>query len=255
MTTPSSLQILPIQGVPEIGAGDDLAALIHSAAAASQLAFHPTDVLVVAQKIISKAEGRMVRLADVEPGARARELAAVCRKDARLVELVLRESTSVVRCTRDVLIVQHRLGFTVANAGIDQSNVMEGDEHALLLPADPDRSAAVLRDSLSRRSGVTVGVLINDSFGRPWRRGTCGVAIGCAGLAALVDLRGRPDRFGRRLRTSEVATGDELAAAASLMMGQAAEGLPAVIVRGLPPFSGTGSAADLIRPAAENLFP
>ena len=253
MTPASSLRILPIQGIPEVGAGDDLAALIHSAAAAAQLMFHAADVLVVAQKIVSKAEGRMVRLGDVEPGPRARELASVCRKDARLVELVLRESTAVVRCSRDVLIVNGL--HSLPGERTDQSNVMEGDEHALLLPADPDRSAEALRASLSRRSGVAVGVVINDSFGRPWRRGTCGVAIGCAGLEALVDLRGRPDRFGRRLRTSEVATGDEIAAAASLLMGQAAEGIPAVILRGLPPVEGAGSAADLIRPAAENLFP
>lgn len=255
MSVPRVLQILPIMDLPEVHAGNDPAALIHGAAVGMGLEFHPADILVVAQKIISKAEGRMLRLDEIEPSVRARELAAVCRKDARLVELVLRESNSVVRCAPDVLIVQHRLGFTVANAGIDQSNVAGGDQHALLLPSAPDHSAAVLREALLRRCGVDIGVVINDSFGRPWRRGTCGVAIGCAGLEALVDLRGRPDRFGRPLRSSEVATADEIAAAASLVMGQAAEGIPAVVVRGLPTSARTGSAADLIRPPAENLFP
>jgi len=250
----SGLQVLALVGIPEVRAGDEPAALICAAALALGLALRPHDVLVVAQKIISKAEGRMVRLAEVEPGARARELGAVCRKDPRLVELVLRESTAVVRCAPDVLIVRHRLGFTVANAGIDQSNVAGDDAHALLLPEHPDRSATQLRAAVARLCGVDVGVVINDSFGRPWRRGTCGVAIGCAGVPALVDLRGRPDRFGRRLKTSEVATGDEIAAAASLVMGQADEGVPAVLLRGLPAFECAGSAADLIRPAAENLF-
>jgi coenzyme F420-0:L-glutamate ligase/coenzyme F420-1:gamma-L-glutamate ligase len=255
MTPASALELLPITGLPEVRAGDDVAALIYAAASAVGFGFEAADVLVVAQKIISKAEGRMVPLADVSPTARARELAALCRKDARLVELVLRESRRVVRCTENVLIVQHRLGFTVANAGIDQSNVAAGDAHALLLPADPDASACALRRALSERSGVALGVIVNDSFGRPWRRGTCGVAIGCAGLPALLDLRGRPDRFGRALRTSEVATADEVAAAASLVMGQAAEGIPAVVVRGLPAWERAGSAADLIRPEAQDLFP
>jgi coenzyme F420-0:L-glutamate ligase/coenzyme F420-1:gamma-L-glutamate ligase len=254
MFTPSPVQILPVAGLPEIRCGDDLPDLIHEAAAASGWGLQEADVLVIAQKVVSKSEGRVVRLGDVSPSPRALELAAICNKDPRLVELVLRESRSVVRCARDVLIVQHRLGFTVANAGIDQSNIEAGDEHALLLPVEPDRSAARLREALSHRSGAALAIIINDSFGRPWRRGTCGVAIGCAGLQALVDLRGRPDRFGRRLRTSEVAMADEIAAAASLVMGQAAEGVPAVILRGLLHHPHQGSATDLIRPAAENLF-
>ncbi len=254
MSASSPLQIIPVVGLPEIRHGDDLPFLIDGAALASGWELQSADVLVIAQKIVSKSEGRIVQLSDVEPTLRAVELAAICDKDPRLVELVLRESSVVVRCARDVLIVRHRLGFTVANAGIDQSNVEAGDGHALLLPVDPDRSAASLREALSIRRAAPIGIIINDSFGRPWRRGTCGVAIGCAGLQALVDLRGRPDRFGRHLRTSEVAMADELAAAASLVMGQAAEGIPAAIIRGLPSFPSGGSAADLIRPAAENLF-
>ena len=254
MSTSSAVQIIPVVGLPEIRRGDQLPTLIDGAALASGWELQSAAVLVVAQKVVSKSEGRIVRLTDVEPSERALELAAICNKDPRIVELVLRESSVVVRCASDVLIVRHRLGFTVANAGIDQSNIDAGDEHALLLPADPDRSAASLREALSLRRAAQIAVIINDSFGRPWRRGTCGVAIGCAGLHALVDLRGRADRFGRRLRTSEVAMADELAAAASLVMGQAAEGIPAAIIRGLPYFAGRGSAADLIRPAAENLF-
>jgi coenzyme F420-0:L-glutamate ligase / coenzyme F420-1:gamma-L-glutamate ligase len=248
------LQIFPITGLPNIQAGQDLAALIPQQCEALGLTLQGGDVVVVAQKIVSKAEGRRVRLADVPPSARAQALADVCHKDPRLIELVLRESARIVRCAHNVLIVQHRLGFTVANAGIDQSNIESGDDHALLLPEDPDRSARQLHETWSARGNGAVGVIVNDSFGRPWRRGTCGVAIGCAGIEALVDLRGRTDRFGRRLRTSETAHADEIAAAASLVMGQAAEGIPAVLVRGLEISSTGGTASDLIRPAGENLF-
>ena len=249
-----SLQILAVPGLPEVRAGDDLAALIVGAVRASGEALHPNDVLVVAQKIVSKAEGRRVALADVTPSPRALELAALCAKDPRLVELVLGESDEVVRCRRDILIVRHRLGFIVANATIDQSNVEAGEAHALLLPRDPDASAALLRAGLEAAFGSGIGVIVNDSFGRPWRRGTCGVAIGCAGIDSLVDLRGRPDRFGRRLQSSEVGMADEIAAAASLAMGQAAEGVPAVIVRGLAPFARHSPASELLRPAHANLF-
>jgi coenzyme F420-0:L-glutamate ligase/coenzyme F420-1:gamma-L-glutamate ligase len=250
----STVRIIPVPGLPEIRAGDDLAGLIGGAIGAAEGALESDDVLVVAQKIVSKAEGRLVALADVVPSDRALEIAAACLKDPRLVELVLRESEEVVRVQKDVLIVRHRLGFTVANAAIDQSNVEAGDEHALLLPLDPDESAARLRRALIDRAGGALGVVINDSFGRPWRLGTCGVAIGCAGVESLMDLRGRPDRFGRRLLTSELAVADEIAAAASLAMGQAAESVPVVIVRGLAPFGQHRPASALLRPPHANLF-
>lgn len=249
-----AIRIIPIAGLPEILAGDDLAALIEVAAAREASGLQVSDVVVVAQKIVSKSEGRMVKLADVVPSERAKVLSAACLKDPRVVELVLRETDQVVRCGPDVLIVRHRLGFTVANAGIDQSNVAGDDDHALLLPVDPDRSAAVLQERLSLRAGGNVGVIINDSFGRPWRLGTCGVAIGCAGVSALTDMRGCSDRLGRVLTSTTVATADEIAAAASLAMGQAAEGIPVVIVRGLAYFSASIPAAALIRPDAMNLF-
>ena len=228
-----------------VRAGDDLAALVLTTGVTPR----SDDVLVLAQKIVSKAEGREVRLADVEPGARAEELARETGKDARVVELILQESVRVVRARPNLIIVQHRLGHTMANAGIDQSNVSEhGDERALLLPLDPDASAA----ALSARLGCPV--IISDSFGRAWRRGTVGVAIGCAGLPALVDLRGRPDLFGRELHVTLTGFADEIAAAAGLLMGQAAEGQPAVLVRGLRWTAPACPATELVRPAQEDLF-
>jgi len=254
MPAPHTIQLIPLVGLPEIGPGADLPALIVAAAAAQGEAVIPNDIIVVAQKIISKAEDRKIKLELIKPSSKALELAAICGKDPRLVELILSESASVVRCMPGVLIVQHRLGMTVANAGIDQSNIQDGDDHALLLPLDPDRSAEALHAALSLHASGAVGVIINDSFGRPWRKGTCGTAIGCAGVESLMDLRGRPDRFGRSLRTSELGLADELAAAASLVMGQAAESMPAVIVRGLPPCVRPLPASALIRTVDENLF-
>ncbi len=228
-----------------VQAGDDLAALLLGAG----VPLRADDVMVVAQKIVSKAEGREVRLADVTPGARALELAAETGKDARVVELILAESTRVVRARPNLIIVQHRLGHTMANAGIDQSNIAaEGEERALLLPVDPDASAA----ALSARLGCPV--VISDSFGRAWRRGTVGVAIGCAGLPALVDLRGLPDLFGRELHVTLTGFADEIAAAAGLLMGQAAEGQPAVVMRGLRWNAPVCPATELVRPAQEDLF-
>ena len=254
MPPPLTLQLIPITGLPEIRHGDDLVSLIAQAAQAQETPLLSADIVVVAQKIVSKAEGRRVDLAGVTPSAWARELAAICDKDPRLVELVLSESDAVVRCVRNILIVRHRLGMTVANAGIDQSNIEDGDGHALLLPLDPDGSAALLHRALGAHAGGPIGVIINDSFGRPWRKGTCGTAIGCAGVESLMDLRGRPDRFGRTLRTSELGLADEIAAAASLVMGQAAESVPVVIMRGLPPCGRAVPAAALIRKDDENLF-
>jgi coenzyme F420-0:L-glutamate ligase/coenzyme F420-1:gamma-L-glutamate ligase len=252
--TPRPISLIPLVGLPEIQAGDQLAPMLASAARAAGSPLQRGDVLVLAQKIVSKAEGRRIPLDAVVPSARAFALAEQCHKDPRLVELVLQESAEVLRCQRDILIVRHRLGFIVANAAIDQSNIEAGDSHALLLPADPDGSAARLREAVYMVASVSVGVIINDSFGRPWRRGTCGVAIGAAGIESLVDLRGRLDRHGRVLRTSEVATADEIAAAASLAMGQADEGVPAVIVRGLIPAQRSTPAKELVRPPQEDLF-
>ncbi len=234
-----------------------MAALLLAALGRAGLALQDGDVVAVAQKIVSKAEGRQVRLADVTPSARAVELAAQVGKDARLVELILRESTEVSRLRPGVIIVRHRLGFTSANAGIDRSNVQTegGEEEAvLLLPLDPDASAAALHDTLQVNTGATVGVVITDSHGRPFRLGTVGVAIGVAGLPALWDRRGEADLYGYRLQHTDVGLADEIAAAAGLLMGQAAEGLPAVLLRGLRLPPAEGRATDLVRPPELDLY-
>lgn len=230
-----------------VQAGDDLAAQLSVAMARAGLAPEPGDVLAIAQKIVSKAEGRSIALASVAPSQAAWDLAAQTGKDARLVELILSESERVVRARPNLIIVKHRLGFVMANAGIDQSNVGE-EGHALLLPRDPDASAA----ALAARLGLPV--VITDSFGRAWRRGTVGIAIGAAGLPALLDLRGRPDLFGRTLMVSITGFADEIAAAAGLVMGQGAEGQPAVLLRGLAWSGAVNPAAELLRPAQEDLF-
>lgn len=252
----ASLTLTALAGVPLVRPGDDLAALVLAALRASGHALQPGDAIVLAQKIVSKAQGRIVELAGVEPSQRARELAARTGKDARLMQLVLDESVEVLRAVPGVVVVEHRLGFVAANAGIDQSNTNPdgGDGQALLLPLDPDGVCAALRETLRQRAGVDVAVLIIDSFGRAWRNGTIGTAIGVSGMPALLDLRGRPDLFGRRLQTTEVGLADELAAAASLVMGQAGEGRPVVLARGLPYPLAEGSARDLLRPRQMDLF-
>jgi len=250
------LRLIALPGIPEVQPGADLAGILLRAVAQAGCAIEPDDVVVVAQKIVSKAEGRRVRLADVKPTQRALELAARVDKDPRLVELMLRESREVLRAKPGVLIVEHRLGFVMASAGIDQSNVpgAEEDEVALLLPEDPDGSARRLRDALRAAAGVPLAVVINDSFGRAWRNGVTGVAIGVAGVPPLVDLRGRPDREGRPLRVTQIAVADELAAAASLLMGQSDEGYPAVLARGVPYALRDGAITDIVRPRTEDLF-
>jgi coenzyme F420-0:L-glutamate ligase / coenzyme F420-1:gamma-L-glutamate ligase len=252
----NAVEILAVPGIPLVRKGDDLVALIGEGLARGGIVPRGADVFVVAQKIVSKAEGRMVDLATVEPSTEAIELAGQIQKDPRLVELILSESVRVVRARPNVLIVEHRLGFVMANAGIDQSNVAapDGRQHALLLPVDPDGSAEILRTRLSQRFGVPVAVVINDSFGRAWRRGTCGVAVGAAGLPSLMDLRGSPDLFGRKLQVSVTGHADEIAAAASLVMGQGAEGQPVVVVRGLTWRGPDNGASELVRPAAEDMF-
>ena len=244
----AALQLFALPDLPMVQAGDDLAALLSAAMARAGLAPQQGDVLAVAQKIVSKAEGRSIALASVEPSPAARELAEQTGKDARLVELILSESERVVRARPNLIIVKHRLGFVMANAGIDQSNI-GADGHALLLPRDPDGSAATLA------AGLGLPVVITDSFGRAWRRGTVGVAIGAAGLPALRDLRGQPDLFGRSLMVSITGFADEIAAAAGLVMGQGAEGRPAVLVRGLSWSGAANPASELLRPAQEDLFP
>lgn len=255
-TSPATLTLTALAGVPLVRPGDDLAALVLDALAASGQALQDGDAVVLAQKIVSKAQGRLVELATVQPTERARELAERTRKDPRMIQLVLDESREVLRAVPGVIVVEHRLGFVAANAGIDQSNANAdgGEGQALLLPLDPDGTCAALRAELRRRTGVDVAVLVIDSFGRAWRNGTVGTAIGASGLPALLDLRGQPDLFGRQLHSTEVGLGDELAAAASLVMGQAAEGRPIVLARGLALPPAEGCARDLLRPRQMDLF-
>jgi coenzyme F420-0:L-glutamate ligase/coenzyme F420-1:gamma-L-glutamate ligase len=256
-----ALSFLPIAGIPEVNPGDDLVHLLEKAfARSSDIALQDGDVLVLAQKIVSKAENRYVDLTTIVPSTEAQALAQRCRKDPRIVELVLRESSEVVRVAPDVLIVRHRLGFVVANAAIDQSNLPPdatgGGQHALLLPQDPDASAETVRSRLQQRFKIKVAVLISDSFGRPWRMGVCGVCVGCSGLISLVDLRGTLDRHGRPLQVTQLAIADQICATATLVCGEAAESVPAVIVRGISPkyLSDGRSARDLVRPLTQDLF-
>jgi coenzyme F420-0:L-glutamate ligase / coenzyme F420-1:gamma-L-glutamate ligase len=250
------ITLTPVPDIPMIRPGDDLARLIIAASEKNGLAPADGDILVVAQKIVSKAQGRYVDLAKIRPSPRALSLASEVDKDPRLVEVILSESRRVVRKRPGVLIVEHRLGFIMANAGVDRSNI-EADiaaEPVLLLPRDPDASAAELHERLVAHFGKRFAIIITDSWGRAWRQGTVGVALGVAGLPALLDLRGRPDLFGRELRVTQIGFADEIASAASLVMGQADEGRPAVLVRGLTWSGPPAPGAALIRPAQEDLF-
>jgi coenzyme F420-0:L-glutamate ligase/coenzyme F420-1:gamma-L-glutamate ligase len=249
----ASLSLRAVPGLPMVAPGDDLAALLAAAMDGARMRPADGDVLVIAQKIVSKAEGRIVDIDTIIPSEPARSLAAEVGKDPRVVEAILRESVRVVRSRPNLLIVEHKRGWVMANAGIDQSN-LGGSGRLLLLPEDPDASAERLRAALSARYGVNLAVVINDSFGRAWRRGTVGVAIGAAGLPSLIDLRGRPDLFGRILEVSIIGYADEIAAAASLLMGQAAEGQPAVLLSGLDWSAPAAPASTLVRPPAEDLF-
>jgi coenzyme F420-0:L-glutamate ligase/coenzyme F420-1:gamma-L-glutamate ligase len=241
-----------------VQSGDDLAAYIQTGLEGAGIVLQDGDILVLAQKIISKAEGRWVNLATVIPSPRAMELGSRIEKDPRLVELILMESDEVLRTRPGTIIVEHRLGFICANAGIDHSNVAgEGDqdeEWVLLLPEDPDNSAQGLREKLEAANGVRLGVMIIDSHGRAWRIGVEGVAIGLSGMPAVVDLRGQADLFGYTLRITQIAVADELAAAASLVMGQAAEGTPVVHVRGFPYPLREGSLREILRQRDQDLF-
>jgi coenzyme F420-0:L-glutamate ligase/coenzyme F420-1:gamma-L-glutamate ligase len=253
----ASLTLLALEGIGPVAPGDDLAVRILAAADAAGLALADGDIVAVAQKIVSKSENRYAVLDEVVPSPRALDLARTCRRDPRLVELVLAESRAVLRAAPDVLVVEDRRGLVLANAGIDRSNVepdARGRERALLLPLDPDASAARLRARIRELSGADVGVLVNDSVGRAWRLGTIGTAIGVSGLPGLLDLRGAPDLHGRALQTTEVGFADELAAAASAVMGQSGEGRPVVLIRGVRLARRDGSARELQRPRDRDLF-
>jgi coenzyme F420-0:L-glutamate ligase/coenzyme F420-1:gamma-L-glutamate ligase len=267
-----TLALTALSGIPLIRQGDNLADIVIRALQGNNVSLEDNDILVFAQKIVSKAEGRSINLTTVTPSTRAIELAAQTEKDPRLVELVLQESREVLRTRPGTIIVEHRLGFVCANAGIDHSNVappppafgtplpvgegtgVRAEDLVLLLPADPDRSAATIRQDILSKTAKRVGILIIDSHGRAWRNGTAGVAIGIAGLPGLQDLRGQPDLFGFTLRITQVGVADELAAAASLIMGQADEGTPVVHVRGFPYPLREGSLKELLRPKEQDLF-
>lgn len=253
--TVTQLTIHPLRDIPLVQTGDDLTELVENAIAASSLTLLDGDVLVVAQKIVSKAEGRLIDLADVTPSEAAQQLADRTQKDPRIVELILRESTDVVRAVPGVIIVRHRLGVVSANAGIDQSNINHGEaECALLLPEDPDESARQLRNALQEQTGKRLGVIVSDSVNRPWRLGSVGIAIGTAGVTALDDRRGTSDLHGRELKITISNRADSIATAALLVMGETNEGVPAAIVRGFAPDDSEQSARDLVRSPEYDLF-
>jgi coenzyme F420-0:L-glutamate ligase / coenzyme F420-1:gamma-L-glutamate ligase len=253
-----SLTFFPLEGLPLVSPGDDLAGIIISALNSNDLTLLNSDVLVIAQKIVSKAEDRLVNLTTVKPSESALDYARITGKDPRLIELILSESQEVLRLRKQLIIVQHRLGFVCANAGIDHSNVSgpwgEAEDWVLLLPQNPDESAECIRKDLEEHFGCRIGVLIIDSHGRAWRNGTIGATIGLSGLPGLVDLRGKPDLFDYHLRVTQVAASDELAAGASLVMGQAREGTPVVLTRGFPYPLREGSLSELIRSKDADLF-
>ncbi|MBX3013883.1 MAG: coenzyme F420-0:L-glutamate ligase [Caldilineaceae bacterium] len=254
-----SLQLFPVPGLPMIRPGDPLGKLIVEALTASQEKLRPDDIVVIAQKIVSKAEGRLVRLADVEPDEEAHRIAALVDKDPRVVKVILDDSRAVIRTRRGLLITEQQGGWICANAGVDRSNVQpgpNGDEYLTLLPVDADASAESIRQAVAQHLGFAPAVIITDSHGRAWRMGTVGISIGCAGLPPLWNQRGLRDLFGYELMSSEECIVDELAAAASLVMGQSNEGQPVVIVRGyqLPAHTAPAPARILQRPAAMDAF-
>lgn len=258
MSQPRTLTYTTLPGIPQVSQGDNLAALILAAARANNLALEDGDVLVIAQKIVSKAEGRLVNLTTVTPSEKAIELAEFLCKRPELVELILRESNEVVRTRPGTIIVEHKSGFICANAGIDHSNVTgpwgEDADWVLLLPEDSDRSAAGIRADLETLTGKKLGILIIDSHGRAWRNGVLGTTIGVAGIPALVDLRGEEDMYHYKLRVTTIGAADELAAGASLLMGQAGEGTPVVLARGFPYGMRESSARELVRKKENDLF-
>jgi len=251
----TELSLQAIAGVPMVQPGDDLASVVLTALANEGVALADSDVLVLAQKIVSKAEHRQFRLADITPGDEAKSLAVEVDKDPRLVQLILNESSEVLRKKPGVLIVRHKLGLVGANAGIDQSNIDHGSaEEALLLPADPDASARQLVEKIKIRTGKQTGVIIADSMNRPWRMGTIGGAIGCAGVNVLDDHRGGTDLYGRELKVTLINRADALAGAATLLMGETTEKIPLVLIRGIAAYQGNDSARDIPRPLEEDMF-
>jgi coenzyme F420-0:L-glutamate ligase/coenzyme F420-1:gamma-L-glutamate ligase len=251
----TSLQLIGITGLPLIETGDDLPLLIANAMKRMSISLTAGDILVVTSKIVSKAEGRWANLEEVVVSEHAQSIARQCLKDPREVEIILSESTEISRLRPGVLIVRHRLGFVCANAGIDHSNTRPDENWRLLLPLDPDRSARLLRDKIGASTGVYPGIVIADSHGRPFRLGTVGVAVGVAGIPALVDWRGLPDLFDRQLRVTQVGLADEIAAAAGLVLGQSNQSTPVVLVRGLSISENlTASATDLMRSQDEDLY-
>ena len=237
-----------------INDGDDLSEVAVAAMAKNEIEFVDGDVLVIAQKIVSKSEGQIVNLSTVEPSHKACEVAKLCKKDPKLVELILSESSRIVRCSEGVLIVQHHLGWVMANAGIDQSNVRGCDDEVLLLPKNPNASAQAIKESIYEKTRANCSVVINDSFGRPFRMGTAGVCIGHAGFSPLEIKTGSKDLFGRELQNTEVAIADEIASAASLIMGQADEGCPMVVIKGLNLSPSSKNDSSLVRPENRDLF-
>lgn len=248
---PPPVQIIPVTGLPEIAAGYNLGRLITDALKAQQIHPQKGDILVVAQKIISKAEGKSIHLNTVHPSERAEKWAAEYQRDPRLIEIVLREASRIVRMERGVIIAETQHGFVCANAGVDLSNALPGT--ALLLPDDPDHSARALQEELRQAFNVHMGVIISDTFGRPWREGLVNVALGVAGMPALADYRGRRDTHGKMLQATIIAVADELAAAAGLVMGKLNR-VPVVVIRGVGPFDANGTARDLIRSSDKDLF-
>lgn len=247
--------IVPLTGFPMVVAGDGLAEQILDCVAANGLDLVDGDVVAIAQKVVSKAEGRLLSLADVTASAEAKTLAKETDKDPRLVQLVLDESTELLRKKPGVLIMRHRLGIVGAHAGIDQSNIEHGaTESALLLPVDPDLSAARIRGEIKDRLGANVGILVTDSHNRPWRMGTIGSAIGSAGITVLEDHRGGADLYGRELKVTLINRADALASAATLAMGETTEKIPVVLIRGLAPETSDHTAAMINRPLDEDLF-
>lgn len=253
-STTHSLTVTALPGIPLVKQGDDLSQIILDGIAKLGLQFVTGDALVVTSKIVSKSEGRLFDLRDIEPGAEAQRLAAETRKDPRIVELVLRESLKISRQAPGVLVVQHRLGFVSANAGIDQSNVDGSEDMVLLLPLNPDASAKAIHERLKAQTGADVGIVISDSHGRPFRVGNVGVAIGVAGMPAVLDLRGKADLFGRELKISIMGYADLVASTANLLTGEADEGRPIVLVRGLQYPAQQGTAVDLYRAPEQDLY-
>jgi coenzyme F420-0:L-glutamate ligase / coenzyme F420-1:gamma-L-glutamate ligase len=254
LNNPVSISIVPLTGIPLIQPGDDLVSIILAALQRMDYRLAGGDVLVISSKIVSKAEGRLVDLNTVTPGAEAVRIAAETRKDPRIVELVLQESVEISRKAPGILVTRHRLGFVSANAGIDQSNVSDDADKVLLLPFDPDGTAIAIQKKLGEASGAEIGIIISDSHGRPFRMGNVGVAIGVAGMPALLDLRGQSDLFGRTLQVSMQGYADLVACAAHLVCGEGDEGLPVVLVRGLRHKVENGRGSDLVRSPEQDLY-